>query len=398
MDYLELYRARLLASGATEKDRIERNLAKDFALLVRKSPNRVEIYYEGNSHKCILASGNSRVGTQTERKVIQYLMTDTDLKLPEGATFQTRDLDAYEIQNWIVLHREIHPYYGYYKYKVVELDYNIKYVDANGILKEIPVYINGTGEFDIKEFFRYINNTIVNLPNRALNLILPANPDFVPGLRLIIGDEAWRYLDSDKISIPGVYYATVNKTTVDDSADLVEGKIADANTIGTATIISNYGNSKIEIGMETTDLQFFYFKDGRMKKGSFEISGYDNEVIEVNFDKIIPKICGETKIEVLDKVSGYVKTFELVVRPALIHYFSIVGNLKMSVKDKKIFYITTDKPYTFAFDDSYVKINQEGNKLIVEALNKIGKTEIIFKDEKDCFIQSHPLEITSLWV
>ena len=80
--YLDMYRQRIFYSGETSKDRIEHNLSKDFSQLLTSSPNKIVIYYQDNPYDCILASGNSRVGTQTERKVIQYLMSSRSLKLP----------------------------------------------------------------------------------------------------------------------------------------------------------------------------------------------------------------------------------------------------------------------------------------------------------------------------
>lgn len=396
--YLDMYRQRIFANGSTAKDRIEHNLAKDFLQLVKRSPNRVSIDYENMTYDCILASGNSRVGTQTERKVIQYLMTDRSLKLPEGALFKTHDLDISETQYWLILHREIHPYYGYYKYKVIELDYMIKYVDNSGVLKEIPVYVNGTGEFDIKEYFRYVNSVSTELPNRALNLILPANKDFVDGLRFIIGDEAWRYVDSDKISIPGVYYTTINKTTVDNSSDLVEEKIADANEIGSATILSNYGANSITIGLNVTNLKFFYFKNGKIKDGSMMFSNYDEEVIKFEAGKLIPIKEGKTELTVEDKISGFIKTFKITIQLSLNHYFYVTGNTKIATKDSCIWDVYTDQNFTIAYDNTMVKIDKTDSKIKITALNKIGNATIQFLASSGEELFKRKIEVTSLWV
>ena len=396
--YLDMYRGRIFSSGETEKDRIEYNLTKDFNHLVKKSPNRTTILYKDSSYQCILATGNSRVGTQTERKVVQYLMTDRSLKLPEGATFTTSDLDALEIQHWLVLHREIHPYYGYFKYKIIELNYFVKYIDNNGILKEIPVYINGTGEFDIKEYFRYVNNVSVELPNKALNLILPANPDFNDSTRFIIGDEAWRYVDSDKISIPGVYYATLNKTQLDKINDSIEDKIADINLLNNSVILSNYGSNNIKIGLNTKDLFFYILKNNKIKNSDMVYSNFNTEVIDYKNNKLIPIAAGETEITVTDKITNFTKVFKITIENSLTNYFSIVGDLKIPVNTKKIFDIFTDKIFTYSFDEEMIKIEEDqNNKLIITALNNIGNTTIHFFSEEE-EILSFDLEICSLWV
>lgn len=396
--YLDMYRQRIFANGSTAKDRIEHNLSNDFSQLVKRSPNRVSIDYENMTYDCILASGNSRVGTQTERKVVQYLMTERSLKLPEGAVFKTHDLDVSETQYWLILHREIHPYYGYYKYKVIELDYMIKYVNSSGVLKEIPVYVNGTGEFDIKEYFRYVNSIAAELPNRALNLILPANKDFVDGLRIIIGDEAWRYVDSDKISIPGVYYTTVNKTTIDNSADLVEEKIADADEINSASILSNYGANSITVGLNITNLKFFYFKNGKIKNSSMMFSNYNEDVIKFEGGKLIPLNEGETEITVEDKISGFIKTFKITIQSSLNYYFYVTGNTKIATKDSCDWDIYTDQSFTIDYDDTIIKVNKIDSKIEIIALNKMGNTTIRFLANNGEELFKRKIEVTSLWV
>ena len=161
--YLDFYRERVFRTGSSAQERASNSLNSDFMQLVKTSPNSVEIEYQGLKYQCILNSGNSRVGAQTERKVIQYLLTDLDLKLPEGAVFTMHQSLESETTTWLVLHREIHSFYGYYKFKIIELDYQLNYVDKNGIVKTVPAYINGTGEFDIKAYFRYSFFKFLNL-------------------------------------------------------------------------------------------------------------------------------------------------------------------------------------------------------------------------------------------
>ena len=400
--YLDMYRQRIFYSGETSKDRIEHNLSKDFSQLLSSSPNKVVIYYQDNPYDCILASGNSRVGTQTERKVIQYLMSARSLKLPEGATFITYDVDSVEVKHWLVLHREIHPYYGYYKYKVIELNYLIKYIDKNGVLKEIPVYINGTGEFDIKEYFRYVDNVAVELQNRALNLILPKNLDFEDGLRIIIGDEAWRYVDSDKISIPGVYYSTFQKTAIDNSSDIIKEEIADADLLGISTFVSNYGNFSVVIGLNTQDLNFFYLKNKEIKESDIVYSNFNKEIISYENNKLIPLKIGNTDITITDKISNFSKLMNISIQESLNNYFHLIGDSKIATQESKVFKIFTDLEYDYKYDSEkieIIKINNS-NEFRIKAKEQIGNTIIHFYklDNPDEKLFDFELSITSLWV
>ena len=226
-NYLDMYRARIYRTGEYEQERVSNRLSQDFKHLLKISPDYIRATLDGEDYDCILNSGNSRVGQQGERKVIQYLLAELGTPFKEGSVFTTYQPLVDDSRTWLCLHEELHAYYGYKKFKVIELDYTLKYYDANGNLQTVPAYINGTGEFDIKEYFHYSLTTISEVPYRALNLIWAANPDIVRDLRIMIGeDEVWRVIDSDKISIPGVYYTTVYKTTRDTLLDDVPQKIA----------------------------------------------------------------------------------------------------------------------------------------------------------------------------
>lgn len=402
--YIDLHRARMLQNGKTPKERIETAGAKDFERsILPNSPNRAIITYEDKEYACVLASGNSRVGTQTERKVTQYLETSRTLRLPEGALFTTIDLDMNEKLYWLVLHREIHPYYAYFKYKVVELNHKVKYVDRNGVVKEIPVYINGTGEFDIKEYFKLAVPTIVQVPNRALNFIMAANEDFKSDnlkreLRFIIGEEAWHYVDSDKVSIPGVYFATVMKDPRDETNDSIPEQLADIDHVGQDKIISTFGASlAFTIGKDFTDLQFYYMSKGRIKEADIVYSDYDDTIIKVENNKIIPIAAGPTSFTATDKISGINKTVEITVEDTMSDYLTVVGNTALIVEETKPYQVLTNMDYRVVFDATYLKVKQDGNILSVTAKMKTGNTSLDFYDG-DTLIEAYPIEINSLWV
>lgn len=256
-NYIDMYRARIYRTGDTEQQRVSNRLSQDFKHLLRTSPDYIRATLKGVGYDCVLQSGNSRAGQQSERKVIQYLLTELDAPFVEGSVFTTYQPLVGDTRTWICLHEEAHAYYGYSKYKVIELNWTLKYYDEAGNLKTVPAYINGTGEFDIKEYFHYSLGTISEVPYRALNLIWAANPDIKRDLRIMIGeDEVWRVIDSDKISIPGVYYTTVYKTTRDTLLDDVPEKIAadiDPKTRTISIPLDTDGSTvvgKMEVGTE----------------------------------------------------------------------------------------------------------------------------------------------------
>ena len=391
--YLDMYRKRIFLSGKNPKERIENNLSRDFALLLRSSPNKVLVRYKNEQDFCILSSGS-----QNEKKVSQYLMTNRDFVLPEGAAFKIFNETTENEEHWLVLHKEVHSYYGYYKYKVLKLDTMIKYVNANGELKEVPAYVSGSAESDIKEYFRYVNLVAEEFPNKTLNLILSENEDFVDGLRIVIGKETWEYVDSDKISIPGVYYSTFNKTVYDPSSDSFEELIADIKDLNSLKFISNYGKSTATIDINTTNLKFYLYKEGKLKSSNIVYEDFDNTIIRIEDGMVVPISVGQTEVLLKDTLTNFCKKAKIIIRPSIANYFYLIGNSKLSIENKCAWEIFTDQRYSVTYDKDMISISQNGNQFEIKTKNQMGTTEVLFLAENKEVIFKQQLEITSLWV
>ena len=380
MNYLDLYRARALSGGETPQDRVESALTQDFERLLASSPNRVTLIQGKVKTDAIIQSGNARAGTQTDQKVVQYMMTRLVNKMPEGATFKTytkEDGNKY----WIVLHREIHPYNGYFKYKILELNHVIKYVNKSGVLKEVHTYINGTGEFDIKEYFRYAGNLVLETPNRALNLILAADSDLTKELRILIGGEAWRLVDSDKISIPGVYYATLFKTTTDKDSDNLIEEIANYPDIGDTVIKCNYAidNNTINIAFYNSDMTFYEIKEGYIQDVIFTYKIEDSTIIKYEDGEFKPLKKGSTIIRVTDS-RGLGKVYTVKVSATIVPSIDLVGD-EIVPTNMAIVYKVYNSYQNLSFtlsDDSYgyLVFDQNGMTLKFKSLGKVGTVEI----------------------
>jgi hypothetical protein len=397
--YLDFYKSRIFRSGTTEQERISNNLNRDFNQLVERSPDSVNITYNGVQYDCILNSGNSRIGAQTEKKVIQYLLTDLNLKLPEGAVFTMYQPLEEETTTWLCLHREIHSYYGYYKFKIIELDYNVKYVNNYGVIKTVPAYINGTGEFDIKEYFRYSLNTIEEVPYRALNLIWAANEEIKTDVRIMVGDEVWRVVDSDKISINGVYYTTLFKTTLNSLTDNAITKVADSDNVDNFIIYSNYGLENIaSIDINTTNLSFYCKKNEKIVNGNFTYSNYDNTIISVVEDMITPITTGTTSMTVTETNSNIEKMFTINIAASINNYCYIIGNDYIPIDDTMIWTINSDLTISsISISEQLISYSLQNNILTINSLDKIGTTIINFYSGSTLLCQKE-LKIKSPWV
>ena len=299
------------------------------------------------------------------------------------------------------MNQEVHPYYGYFKYKMLELDYILKYIGTDGKEHSIPCYINGTGTFDIKEYFKFSNKNLVQKPNRALNTVWATTDDIDTNCRFIIGKETWRYVDDDRISIPGISYATLNQVGIDESQDSVKEQVAGTARLDSISIITNYGagldGEEISINDEFEDLAFYLIKDGQIVKSSFsyEISdGFANYNEDTNKFELLGN---DGSITVTDNITGYSQKFDFVI-DQIKEYFYIIGNSVIDVFGTNYYTINSDYTnITFEFDkDKVAVVKTKDGKIKVVARSNLGDTQIKFKSG-DKEIGTLDLKIKTAW-
>ena len=400
MPYLDQYKARVLAFGTTEQEVIENKSARDFDAMRKKSPDRCEFVYKGNTYLGVLSSG-ARSAAQIESKIIFYLRAPKEIPLPDGAVITTYDRGFQKTRYWIVMNQEVHPFYGYFKYKLLELDYILKYIGTDGKEHSIPCYINGTGTFDIKEYFKFSNKNLAQKPNRALNTIWATTDDIDTNCRFIIGKETWRYVDEDRISIPGVSYATLNQIGIDESQDSIKEQIAGTARKDSITIITNYGlgldGEEISINDEFDDLAFYLVKDGQIVKSSFSYDISENFAIYDESTNKFELLGDDGSIVVTDNITGYSQKFNFII-DQIQNYFYLIGNSVIDVFGTNYYTINSDyKNITFDFDKDKIAVTKtKDGKLKVTARSIIGDTKITFKSNNQ-EIGSLDLKIKAAW-
>lgn len=399
MPYMDQFRARMLALGQTEKERMENRLERDFDSLCARSPDHCEFTYEGEQYIGVLSSG-ARSAAQSETRIIFYLWGPKSVPMPEGSVITTEDTGWQKTRYWIIMNAEVHPMYGYFKYKMLELDYMLKYIGSDGLEHSIPCYVNGTGTFDIKEYFKFSNKNIVEQPNRALNIVWSSKDDMDKDCRFIIGKETWRYVDSDRISIPGISYSTLYQVGIDESQDSVTDQVAGTARLNYVDIITNYGtgadNEEIYINDEFTDLKFYLIKDGKIARSNFEYS-IGNDFAIINDDGNFELLGNDGTITVTDKTTQFQKTFNFAI-DQIKDYFYIIGSTNIDVFSTNYYTINTDyQDITFDFDSDKINasIGKDG-RLKVIARSILGETTITFRANNQ-EVGTLTLDIGSSW-
>lgn len=394
MSTIDIYRARVLARGTSIKNRIENSLELDFEDILKRTPDRIQFLYLDVTYDGVLVQPSD---TQNEKKIIFSLMGRKTEILPTGAVITIYDDTFQKDRYWIVLNAETKSYYGYIKYKVLQLDYILKFVDDNGEIQETPAYVVGSQESELNDYFKIVFSSLVQLPDKTLMMVIPENKKLNSNSKIMIGDEVWRYIDSDKISIPGVYYSTFYKTQRDLISDSIEEKIADIDKINNTKFISNYGDlDDIFIGLNIKNLQFELKRKGKIIPSSIEIVAQaGDEILNVSNNIIIPQKEGITKILVKDKINNFQQEKTVHVQDILENYFYVIMNDSIPELETRLLRVNTDQQYSLEFDKTFLKIKNRDGGLEIQGLQK-GETSILFKTENKEY--SVPIKITSIWV
>ena len=394
MSTIDIYRARVLARGTSIKNRIENSLELDFEDILKRTPDRIQFLYLDVAYDGVLVQPSN---TQNEKKIIFSLMGRKTEILPTGAVITIYDDTFQKDRYWIVLNAETKSYYGYIKYKVLQLDYILKFVDDNGEIQETPAYVVGSQESELNDYFKIVFSSLVQLPDKTLMMVIPENKKLNSNSKIMIGDEVWRYIDSDKISIPGVYYSTFYKTQRDLISDSIEEEIADIDKINNTKFISNYGDlDDIFIGLNIKNLQFELKREGKIIPSSIEIVAQSgDEILNVSNNIIIPQKEGITKILVKDKINNFQQEKTVHVQDILENYFYVIMNDSIPELETRLLRVNTDQQYSLDFDKTFLKIKDRDGGLEIQGLQK-GETSILFKTENKEY--SVPIKITSIWV
>ena len=394
MSTIDIYRARVLARGTSVKNRIENSLELDFEDILKRTPDRIQFLYLDITYDGILVQPSN---TQNEKKIIFSLMGRKTEILPTGAVITIYDDTFQKERYWIVLNAETKSYYGYIKYKVLQLDYILKFVDDNGEIQETPAYVVGSQESELNDYFKIVFSSLVQLPDKTLMMVIPENKKLNSNSKIMIGDEVWRYIDSDKISIPGVYYSTFYKTQRDLISDSIEDEIADIDKINNTKFISNYGDlDDIFIGLNIKNLQFELKREGKIIPSSIEIVVQaGDEILNVSNNIIIPQKEGTTKILVKDKINNFQQEKTIHIQNSLENYFYVIMNDYIPELETRLLRVNTDQQYSLEFDKTFLKIKQRDGGLEIQGLQK-GETSILFRMEDE--EHSVPIKVTSIWV
>ena len=219
MDYLETYKRRLNRYGMDYQSRIQSQREREFEGKLLKSVYRVDFEYCGEMIAATLEKYK-----QDETETLHYLLTKTNVELPNGTILFIKRQDGTEVP-WMVYWKEEIQASGYNKYTVLKMTHYVSWKDRQGMYHTSWVYMYGQEDNMLKDELRSRSRSnAYYTENLKMSFFIMPTTEFIRKEDYLeIGEgnlkEAYRVVGYDIQSTPGVEYVTVDPTYLHDNGD-----------------------------------------------------------------------------------------------------------------------------------------------------------------------------------
>lgn len=209
-DYYDIYLKRLNRYGEDYQTRIQNKREEDFEYYLLKSVYRIDFQY--NEETCPATFERYK---QDETETLHYLLTRTNLNIPNGTVLMLPDKDKI-LKPWMVYYLETIKASGYNRYIVLKMTHFVSWRDREGVTRESWAYLYGQENNMLKDELqarsragaRYAENLKLSF------FIMPLNEYVKKDIYLEIGEEpfkeGYRVTGYDIQSTPGVEYVSID--------------------------------------------------------------------------------------------------------------------------------------------------------------------------------------------
>ena len=211
MSYFDnIYKKRANRYGEDYQSRIQGEREKLFDLYLFKTIYRVDFKF---NEKHI--AGSFEKYKQDETETLHYLLTKTDIELPNGTVLMIPDKNNIE-KPWMVYYLEHIKASGYNRYVMLKMTHNITWRDRDGNEQTSWAYMYGQENNMLKDEIRSRSrmDTIYSENLKSSFFVLPKNQFLKKDDYLIVGEdpfqEYYRVTGYDIQSSEGVEYVTID--------------------------------------------------------------------------------------------------------------------------------------------------------------------------------------------
>lgn len=213
MGYFEdIYKKRVNRYGLDYQSRIQREREELFDLYLLKTIYRVDFLFENEE-----VAGSLEKYKQDETQTLQYLLTKTNVNMPNGTILMIPDKDKIK-KPWLVYYLEDIKASGYNRYIVLKMTHYLTWTARDGSQQESWAYMYGQEDNMLKDEIRSRSrmDTIYAENLKMSFFVMPTTPKIKKDDYLEIGTgelkEQYRVTGYDIQSTPGVEYVTVDPT------------------------------------------------------------------------------------------------------------------------------------------------------------------------------------------
>ena len=213
MGYFEdIYKKRVNRYGLDYQSRIQREREELFDLYLLKTIYRVDFLFKDEE-----VAGSLEKYKQDETQTLQYLLTKTNVNMPNGTILMIPDKDKIK-KPWLVYYLEDIKASGYNRYIVLKMTHYLTWTARDGSRQESWAYMYGQEDNMLKDEIRSRSrmDTIYAENLKMSFFVMPTTPKIKKDDYLEIGigelKEHYRVTGYDIQSTPGVEYVTVDPT------------------------------------------------------------------------------------------------------------------------------------------------------------------------------------------
>lgn len=391
MNYIDVYKSRVSHLGTTYQEHAYKSGILEFRRYLKYNQHTEHNLTINNSNEQF--SGVILTDKEDENRVSQILL----VKVVEdgGPELKQGDLIWWgeDKQPWLLYRSTTSSYQPHQKFYMVRCNYEVNWLDKDGMLNSSWIYLLGSKDSKIKDNFRTWHSVITPQPNKYINIMMPHQLMDL-GTEIMVLDEVWSLVDYDQNSVPGIIYMSFTETNFNEQRDSLEDKLANADMLATWTI--DMPEQRTVAANSVFELNYAILKDGVAQTVKPEIIVEGNlTLLENNWIQVGPSGAGSITINYRD-----IKKVQHVVvggTPAANVVF--IGDDKIRVASTNIYTLENATDVEFVIEDpkNLVKLQSANNicTIVANENNKLGT--FILRAFYNGNIYSKTIQVVSLW-
>lgn len=216
--YNDIYLKRLNQYGTNIQERVQGKREHEFQRRVQKSVYKVSFSYNNNTY-----IGTLEKKKQTNSEILQYLLTQRDLILPNGTIIEIAADSQYASNSvWMVYWLEDIRASGYNRYTMLRMTHQLNWMDRSKTNRTAWVYLYGQEDNMLKDELKSRSRSnVLYTENLKLSFFVTSVNEYIQKddyIEIGTGNlkEGYRVTGYDRISTPGVEFVSIDPVYIFD--------------------------------------------------------------------------------------------------------------------------------------------------------------------------------------